>query len=234
MLANRYKFQLTDRAIGHQPGPAIIGAGGVVLVCPAGSPLKGTIQNRAGTVLANPLALTRGGAEFYSGDAAVDLFILAPDGQFVTLWSVGPDEINEVAVDRDRVDQMMVIPLHITNYPATVETDTGFDCPANAVFLADSCGTGMRITAIDATETVDVGTATAETGDPNGFLAALAVGVLGVILTPQGALLTTLLGHASGSKSIVITTTAGSDTVQGYVHLAYKLLPLNQPIVTMS
>ena len=225
MLAHRYKLQLHDRGIGHQSGPAIIGSGGVVTVCASGSPLQATIQDRAGAALANPVALTRGGVEFYCDSAEVDLFILAPDGQFVTLWDVGPDEVNEVPVDRDRVDQMMVIPVHITDYPAAVETDSGYDEPANAVFMADSCGSGMRITAIDATETIDVGTTT----DPNGFLAALAVGVHGVILTPQGALLTTLLGHASTSEAIVITTTAGSDTVQGYVHLAYKLLPYNQP-----
>jgi hypothetical protein len=116
-----------------------------------------------------------------------------------------------------------------------VETDTGFDCPANAVFLADSCGSGVRVTAIDATETVDVGTATAEGGDPDGLLALVAVGVLGAIIFPQGALLVTLRGHvAVAGRSIVITTTAGSDTVQGYVQLAYALLPNAQPIVTMS
>lgn len=230
MLAQRYKFQLHDRPLGHQSGPAIIGSGGMVKVCAAGTRIAATIQDRAGAALANPLALTRGGAEFYCDSAEVDLFILAPDGQFVTLWDVGADEINEIAVDRDRVDQCMVIPFDIADFAAAAETETGFDEPANAIFIADSGGPFAKVETIDATETIDVGTTT----DPNGFLAALAVGVLGYILTPQGALLTTLLGHASTSEAIVLTTTAGSDTVSGYVYLPYKLAPYGQPIAGVN
>jgi len=80
----------------------------------------------------------------------------------------------------------------------------------------------IRVTAIDATETLDVGTATAESGDPDGFLSAVSVGTLGLV-ADNGALLSTLAGHIADGKSIVFTSTAGSDSGQGYVYLMVLL-----------
>jgi hypothetical protein len=222
----RYRFQLHDRGVGAFAGPPITGAGGVVRVCVQGSPLWATLTQKDGTSQTNPVSLTRGSAEFYSTESKVDLFIQCPDGQFVCMWNVQPDAVHEIPVDRDRKDQTMVIPVHITNYPATVETDTGFDEPTQVLFRADAAA--VNVTTADATETVDVGTATAETGDPDGWIAAASVGSVALVWD-NGALFASAAPHVSTGKSIVVTTTAGSDTFQGYVCLGYTICKVNMP-----
>ena len=226
----RYRFQLQDRSLGDFAGPPITGSGGVVKVCVAGSPLKAAITDKDGTALTNPRALTRGSCEFYSTESAVDLFIQAPDGQFVDLWSVGPDEMHEVAVDRSRRDQVMVIPVHFTDFAAGVETDTLFDEPSSALFTADAVS--VNVIALDATETLDVGTATADSGDPDGFISAIDVGAATGVVKDNGALFSSGAAHISTSKSIVVTTTAGTDTLACYVFLPYTLVKVNAPTIT--
>lgn len=232
MTTNRYKyrFQLQDKGLGGvSAGPSIIGSGGVVKVCLDGSPLKAAITDKDGTALTNPRALTRGSCEFYSTEDYVDLFIQCPDGQFVTVWNVSASELNEIPVDRYARDQVMVIPVHITDFPAAVETDTGFDEPPTSVVTADAVA--FRVTVVDATETLDVGTATADSGDPDGFISAVDVATAGVV-RDNGALFSSGAGHTTGTKSIVVTTTAGSDTVEGYAFLPYTLLNINVPTLS--
>ena len=220
-----FKVQLQDAQ-----GQAIVTSGGVAMVCVNGSPLKHTIYSDAeGTAASNPKALTRGMIEFWVLQSAltndmVDLYIQAPGGQFLVARNLKQSGPNELTVDTDRAIHQYVIPFHITDYPAAVETDTGFDVPAanTAIVLPDAQGGTIRVTAIDATETLDVGTATAETGDPDGFMSAVSVGTLGIV-ADDGALLGTLAGHIADGKSIVMTSTAGSDTGQGYVYLTVEL-----------
>jgi len=223
----RYRFQLQDRSLGDFAGPPITGAGGVVRACVAGSPLWAALTDKSGASITNPVSLTRGSAEFYSVEAALDLFIQCPDGQFVDLWSVGPDEMHEVPVDRSRRDQVMVIPVHITNYAAAVETATGFTEPSEALFTADAVS--VNVIALDATETLDVGTATAASGDPDGFISAIDIGAALGVVKDNGALFSSGAAHISTSKSIVVTTTAGSDTLVCYVFLPYTLVKVNAP-----
>jgi hypothetical protein len=59
-----------------------------------------------------------------------------------------------------------------------IEVDSGVDLPANV--LVEDCS--IRVTAVDAGETLDVGTLSSESGgDSNGFLAAISVANLGYV-----------------------------------------------------
>jgi len=224
-----FNLQLKDA----KTGQAIITAGGVVMVCKNALPTKHAVKSDAtGTTASNPKALVRGKIDFWVDQSTlvnskVDLYIACPGGQFVVLTNVDPSGANEILVDTSDRDQCMVIPWDQADFTAAAETDTGFDEPASgrAIFLGDAAGPSVVITAIDATETIDVGTGEAtpaEGGDANGFMSAAAIGVLGLI-QDQGALMTTLVGHLSGGLSITLTTSAGSDTGKGFVYLPYRL-----------
>ncbi len=212
----RYTFQLYD-----QNHKAIQSSGGVVYVAAPGDAAKQAITDKDGTALANPRALTRGACEFYVVDTAVDvdLYIQTPGGQFVVKQDFAAGETPDIVVDTDCRNQVMVIPWAAADVTAAAETATGFTEPTNAVFLLQ--GAGCRVTAIDATETLDVGTLSTDSGDADGFLSALDVATLGDVLD-NGALLASL-GRVSGGKSITLTTTAGSDTGKGFIHLPYVL-----------
>lgn len=225
-----FNVQLKDSATGK----AIISTGGVAMVCKNAVPGKHALKSDAiGTSASNPKALTRGKLDCWIDQSTlvnnkVDLFIACPGGQFVVARDIDPSGPNEVLVDTSRPDQVFVIPIDVADYTAAAENDTGFDEPTNAIFLSDAAGPSIRITIGDATETLDVGTGEAtpaESGDANGFMSAVDMATPGVI-QDQGALMTTLVGHLSGGKSITVTPTAGSDTGEGYIYLPYRLFGL--------
>ena len=167
MGLKQYSIQLAD----HVTGKAITAAGGVCYVATNGDTLKQALKNADGSTLANPVSLTRGHIDFHIADTVtlVDLYVMAPAGQFVVVEDLAPSGPNEIRIDTNQRHQLAVIPFAIGDTTAATETDTGFDEPANAVFLPD--GASVRVTTLDATQTIDVGTAVGESGDPNGFLA---------------------------------------------------------------
>ncbi len=211
-------------------GAAIITAGGVAMVCKNALPTKHTIySDQFATAASNPKALTRGNIDFWVAESAlvngmVDLYIQCPGDQFVVAKNLTPSGPNELVVPDNRPDQTMVIPWDQADFTATTETATGFTEPAanTAVFTADSTGAWVRVTAIDSTETLDVGTLSTDSGDADGFMSAVSIGTLGLV-QDEGALLGTLAGHISGGKSITITTSAGADTGKGFIYLPYQL-----------
>ena len=233
-----YKIQLAD----HRTGKIIQDAGGAVYVAVNGANTKETLTDKDGASLTNPVALTNGQIDFWVGDSVnyVDLYIQGPNGHFVVLEDVGPSGPNEIYIDQGQKVGTMVIPFDIADTTAAVETDTGFDLPLNAVVQGD--GAGVLVTDLDATETVDVGLLSSETGgDANGFLVALSVAAAGFIAgsvaatATLGAMLvntfaTTPQVNVPGrhvgdgvAESICYTASAGSDTVTGKIVLPYLL-----------
>ena len=224
----RFEVQLQDMPMGSDiAGPSVGGTGGKMLVTANGSQKKATLYNADGSSLSQPLSFTAGKCTFHTLDTieSVDLFGYANDGRAFTMFAVKADAISFIPLTRAR-EQVMVIPFHIDDFAATVETDTGFDMPTPALFKAD--GVGINVVTIDATETIDVGTATSESGDPDGLISAASVGTAGVV-ADNGALYSSGAPAVSGGKSIVITTTAGSDTGTGYVFLPYQLMNYSWP-----
>lgn len=230
----RIKFQLYAGMGGFPRGAMIAAVGGLVMVTTAGSAVKATLYNADGTSLANPVTLTAGGAEIYVANSvnSVDLFIQAPGGQFVTEYGFVPGGDSDIAVDVSNRNQVAVIPFSAANQTAdATETNTGFTEPTNAVFTGS--GTGIRVLTVDATETVDIGTLSTDSGDADGFVSAASVATAGDVPDTNGALVSTTVAttpavtfpsaHVSGGKAITYTLSAGSDTAQGYAILPYIL-----------
>lgn len=233
----RFKFQLQDSGLGgDNAGPSIISAGGKCMVTAAGSQARATLYDSAGAALANPISLTRGGGVFYTANTveAVDLFILTGEGHFVNLWSVGPDELNEVPVNRDDRDHTLVIPFSVADQLANAtERDTGFDLIAGMVMKPFPY---IKVVTVDAGETIDVGTGEvvpADGGDANGFISALSV-ASAVVVGDTGSALLNAVEYVAPAHSLTWTLSDGSDTATGYIFLPYRLLNTGSPIITQA
>lgn len=226
-----FRIQLKDAATGK----SIISSGGKVHVATAGSPDKATIYaDKNGGALSNPMTPSGGCINFFVADTVdtVDLYVLAPGGQFVVAAGVAPSGDNELLVNTAQKRQMAKIPFsYVDQRGDALETDTGFDIPNPSYVLDRLHGLGLYVTAADSTETIDVGFGEAypaETGgDANGLIAASAVGTAGLVTATNGALFSTNAPHKSDAitaKSITYTLTTGSDTAKGFILLPYQLV----------
>ena len=172
-MSKHYRIQLHD----HRTGAIIQATGGTCYVTKDGSPDKESLTNKAGASASNPSALTSGMIEFWTADtvAQVDLYVMAPGGQFVTLKGVVPSGPNEIFLDAGIRDQVAVIPFsHADQAGDNTETDSGFDLPTDALVGPD--GVGIYVQDLDAGETLDAGLLASESGgDANGFIAAISV-----------------------------------------------------------
>lgn len=238
MARTQVKFQLYDA-----DSAVINGSGGVVYVAAANDAAKQAITDKDGVSLTNPRALTAGGCEFYvpSTVTEVDLYIMAPDGQFVVKTGVKPGTLQDVRVDTANRNQLAIIPFAIGDTTAAAETDTGFNMPLYSAVLPTPM---VRVLTVDATETIDVGLLSSETaGDANGFAATLDVATAGLVKATvlqgsntMGALFEVQdsanagdLTHeahvitGSNAVSVTYTLTAGTDTAEGFIILPYVL-----------
>ncbi len=230
-----YKIPLADL----RDGSAIIGAGGSYMVCQAGTATKQPIYNKAGTQLNSTtafVALNYGAMEFYVPDTVniangVDIYGMAPDGQFFVKRGVVPSGPNQIMVDRGIREQVALVPFSATDSTAASEKDTGLDLIVNSVV---SPFVGVRMLTVDATETIDVGILSTETGDADGFLALMPVSGSGTAMAKSASTNTrgALLGGATLDRGYVVlstgvsvsyTLTAGSDTADGLIILPYTL-----------
>lgn len=209
-------FQLKD----HH-GQAINGTGGVVHVATHDYAAKASIYDKDGVALSNPRSLTAGGVEFHVASTVtqVDLYIQAPDGQFLVRRGVAVGAYYDFVVNTDVKLQLFEIPFAAADSTAATEKDTGFNLPAHAAVLGKYSGASIRVITADATETIDVGTLSTESGgDADGLMAAVSVNAAAQVGTTEGALHSTSLPYltdAQTAKSISYTLTAGSDTADG-------------------
>lgn len=221
-------------------GAIISATGGKVYVTAAGGTAKATLYTAAGASLANPVALTNGSIEFNTADAvaSVDLYIQTPTGHFVVQKGVKSSGDASLFYNNKVLDTTFVIPFNIADTAAATETATGFTIPG-----AVQPNVAVDVVAIDATETIDVGTLASASGDADGFLALLDIGTLGYIKptisngTPTlGAKLYVQDSANSGDESneqdisqigkqVTYTLTAGSDTGAGFIVLPMQLRP---------
>lgn len=115
----------------------------------------------------------------------------------------------------------------------TAETTTGFTLPTTAIVL----DVYLNVITIDATETVDVGTA-GTSNDPNGFLAAASLATAGLVkpeLVSTGQTRGALLSEdedgagalvpcmciSAGGDPVTYTCSAGSDTAVFDIIIVY-------------
>lgn len=239
-----YDIQLMDALT----GASIITAGGKVLVATVNDTTKATLLNAdTGASLTNPLTPTRGKIRFAIDsvsplESVVDIYGISPSGHAFVVRDVKPGTPTEIRIDTGNRNQVLVIPFAIGDTTATTETDTGFDLPTGAMVLPFPA---IYVTAEDATETIDVGLLSTESGgDANGFLALLSVATPGMVsgqatgTATLGALMlesiTADAGTASVRDTYVVgatavsvsyTLTAGTNTAEGFIHLPYVLPP---------
>lgn len=195
----KYSTQLANSVNGRN----ITTSGGVCYVAEAGGAAKVTLYNDDGSAIANPVALTNGHIEFNVADsvASVDLYIQAPSGHFVVSKGVTNGGDNEIYVDTSNAVTLMVLPFSIDDTTATTETDTGFDLPTNGAVLPT--GLGVSVLTADATETMEVGILSSESGgNADGLLDNISVASAETVIAD--ATVTT-----GGSESYFSATTFG-------------------------
>ncbi len=218
-----YDFQLTSLATGG----AIRAAGGVCYVASAGASAKVTITDPDNdfAALSNPVALTNGRIRFATEKAieTVDIYVMAPGGQFVILTGAAPGATPEIMVDTNQRNQVYVIPFDIADTTAAVETDTGFDLVENGFVLG--IGPGVVIDTVDAAITIDVGLLAAESGgDADGFLDGISTAVAGFIqgtLDDGSATLGVLLSEDESAGDLIPEGHPGDGTAES---ISYTLL----------
>lgn len=231
-----YNIQLAD----HRTGKIIQDSGGVCFVATAGSPQKATLYTEAGATQANPVSLTNGKIAFATADtvSSVDLYIQGPNGHFVVVKGVEASGPNEIFIDQGQRTGAMVIPFSFDDQAGdATETDTGFVEPASAMILPHPA---ILVTGTDATETIDFGTDSTDSGDADGFGDGLSIATAGLVKgtilnggNTLGALFEvqdsanagdlTHEARVSGGKAITYTLSAGADTGEGFLILPYVL-----------
>lgn len=232
-----YKIPLADR----RDGAAIAGSGGSYMVCQAGTGKKQAIYNRAGTQLNLTtafVALNNGLMEFYVPDtvnvnsAGVDIYGMAPDGQFFIALGVIASGPNQILVDRDRRDQVALIPFAAADSTAAAEKDTGMDYPANAIINPN---VGVRTIGLESGKTIDTGILSSESGgDADGLVAAISVAAAVTVAAKSASTNTrgALLGGATldrgyvvvaASQSASYTLSSGAAAAHGLIIVPYFL-----------
>lgn len=176
-----------SRNIGLAPG--IDDDSGKVIVMTEDTPDSPTIYTDAqGTTLTETagvavLTFTNGIVRFWTQNSvtALDMSGITADGRTFNLNSVTPSQ-HMVPINPQNSRQLIVIPFGASD---NAEMDTGIDLPSNC--LIHPLDVKLRVTAIDATETIDVGLLSSESGgDANGFITAASVASSGFVeLLPQ-------------------------------------------------
>lgn len=233
----RYDIQLSET----QFGGAIIAAGGKCIVCKAGTPDKETLYDpNTELAIANPLTPVRGKISFCVPveRTAVDLYIQTPAGQFVVKRNVIPSGDNEIALHGFDNNQMYVIPFSIADTTAAAETQTGIVIPTTGAVQPNPI---VRVTTADATQTIDVGTLSSDSGDADGFIDGVLLTNLGLVkptLANAGITLGVDLwvqdsanagdeapeqNVSRAGKQITYTLNAATDTAKGFIYLPINL-----------
>ena len=189
---------------------SITASGGQAVVMSNGAPDLVTLYNPASDYasLAQGVALSRGRLRFATLDTveAVDVGVMLPGGQFEFIAGVKPKSKTQYLVDLGRKHQLLKVGFSYASGAAT-EVDTLIDFPTNAMIQ----GAGALVTALDATETIDIGLLSSESGgDADGFAALLSVAALGAV---EAAVAVTV----GGTETYYSGNTVGALIRAGYI-----------------
>jgi hypothetical protein len=224
---NHYKIQLKD-ALSKQ---SIINSGGTCFVAKAGTSQKETLTDKFGASVANPILMTAGLMDFCVpiADLTVDLYILAPGGQFVVLKGVSPSGLNEYEIETQAKRHTYVIPFNIADCVAATEQDTGFVLPTHAFVLNRLHGCGLNITTAETAgaKTMTVGTLSSQSGgSASEFINGSSTASLGLVIGTDGGGFSTNAPYATDAntaKNISYTLVTASVAAAGFIILPVQL-----------
>ncbi|CAB4144116.1 hypothetical protein UFOVP469_13 [uncultured Caudovirales phage] len=243
---NDYSIEIVDRATGK----AITTTGGKAYITSSGGTAKSTLYNPASdyAALTNPVTLSAGAMRFAVAGAStygqasepqVDIYGITGSGVPFQRRGVKPGD-GIITVDGQAREHTLIVPFNIADTTATTETDTGFDFTAG--MQINPLGVSVYTKTLDATETIDVGLLSSESGgDADGFCTLLSVATA-VVVTPTlaataetlGALLRVAATADAGTGlvprqhviatavSLTYTLTAGTDTAAGFINIGYR------------
>lgn len=238
-----YHFQLADVGLGGAAiGPAIVGSGGFCIVTAAAAYAKATLySNKEGTSKANGFVLSSGSGDFYTDSTvtSVDLYILAPDGQWTVIYGAKPDVLADIPINRGGLYQVMRIPFLGSDYTSATETDTGIVLPTKALVLPDCA---VDVVVAQSGKTISVGLLSSQSGGAaTGYINAISLTTAGIIaaksastatrgsLIGAGTLDTGNAGDLQTAKNISITLGSSQTTCAGVAILPYLNLTKAQP-----
>ncbi len=198
LLLNKWSFQLVDVTQSHAQS-AIDDDTGKIMVLTEDAPDSPVIYtDENGTTLTETggigvLTLTNGRVTFYTAATvtAVDLTGITADGRAIGINSVSSSQ-GRILINPHRTYQTVAVPFGPNN---NSEQDTGLDLPANCLMTA--WDVALRVTTLDATEDINVGILSSESGgDADGFIAVAPVGTAGFV---------ELIGQTTGGTTIDFT-----------------------------
>lgn len=187
-----------------------------LLVLTADAPTAPTIySDDKGTAVSNavrsPRTFTNGWVRFWTAPSvtSVDLSLITSKGEAYFFEDVGYS-VHRLDVNPFVRDHVLVVPFGASD---NAETDTGIDLPAN-LLIKDAL---LKVTTVDATETLDVGILSSESGgDADGLLMVMDVANLGFVnpfpVVTNGANIDYNV-HTSGRGALLKQGIAGADAV---------------------
>lgn len=215
-MTKRYRLEL----LSLQSGEALGSVNGRYFVCEAGSPKLQAIfdaaTGQAVNLTTSPAqAFTNGQIDFNVAATvnSVDVYIYTERGRFVSVHGITPGGTSEVYVDMQRRDQTLILPFHPSDYTQASARNTGILEIPGVVYRVNL--SGVRVTTIDATETIDVGNTT----DPNGIVAAASVATATTVIS-AGALGSGATYIGAANEQFNYTLSAGSDTAAGFIFIS--------------
>lgn len=201
------------------------------------APVKELLFNKLGVAIANPAPLLNGGATVYINNLVdlVDLYILAPSGQFITMKQVSSDGIADVICDRTNRQPVYVIPFSKVDYAAATETSTGYVLKTDGN-LSVGVDAAIQVNTLEAAKTISVGTLSTEGGgNATGFINAISLAAATTVNAQSQATITrgALLGAGTLDKgyavtlqvarTISLTLSAATTVADGYIILPVVL-----------
>jgi hypothetical protein len=208
-----WKFTLVD----SETGKSIDDDSGQLLVLNPGLPTAPTIySDDVGTSVSNavrtPRTFSNGRAKFWTARSVttVDLVVMTAKGQAYFLEDV-PFSRHRILVNEKDRQHTLVVPFGVSD---NTEIDTGMDLPVANLLVKDA---HMRVTTVDATETLDWGILSSESGgDADGFMLVQSVASLGHVTgygVVTGGTNIDYVVHTSGYGAFLKQGIAGADAV---------------------
>lgn len=216
-------------------------AGGVAIICTAGSARKATLYNPDSSFasLANPVSFTRGKIKFATLDTvtSVDIYGVAPSGQAFVLRGVKPGAEPDIQIRTNCIQNVLAVPVHAADYTAATEGTTGLLLPSYALVQPHL---GIRVITAQSGKTLDVGLLSTDSGgDADGFVVAASLATAGMVditgistatvgallkgafaTTPAVATMETYAAQAT-AKTISVTFSSASTTAEALILIPY-------------